>query len=339
MGLAARRFMRVELPRLRDAQTGGARAFPPPVRYTHCQAPTMFFRQLEYLVTLARERHFARAAQRCHVSQPALSMAIRHLEEELGVTIVQRGRRFIGFTPEGERILAWARHSLAALSGLRQEASAAQGHLTGLLRVGAVPTAAGVMALLTGACREVHPDLSYSIQSLSSNEILRRVSEYDLDVGLMYLDDVDATGYRLLPLYDEHYMLLAAATAPEAGQAAVRWQDLAQLPLCLLTPNMQNRQIVNSAFRRESVIPYVVLETDSMSALLAHVRHAGLYSVAPRSLLEVSGPPPGLVMRPLEPEFTRSVGLIALAQEPPAPMPAMAMAIAASLDLASRLGV
>lgn len=297
----------------------------------------MFFRQLEYLVTLARERHFARAAQRCHVSQPALSMAIRHLEEELGVTIVQRGHRFLGFTPEGERILAWARHSLAALSGLRQEASAAQTHLTGLLRVGAVPTAAGVMALLTGVLREAHPDLAYGIQSLSSNEILRRVSEYELDLGLMYLDDVDAVGYRVLPLYREHYMLLAAATAPEAELDVVRWKDLAQLPLCLLTPNMQNRQIVNSAFRRESVTPYVVVETDSMSALLAHVRHAGLYSVAPRSLLDVSGPPPGLVMRPLEPAFTRSVGLIALAQEPPAPLPAAAMAIAASLDLASRL--
>jgi len=56
----------------------------------------------------------------------------------------------------------------------------------------------------------------------------------------------------------------------------VRCKDLAQLPLCLLTPNMQNRQIVNSAFRRESVTPFVVVETDSMSALLAHVRHAGL---------------------------------------------------------------
>ena len=67
----------------------------------------MFIRQLDYLVTLAREKHFAKAAEACHVSQPALSSGIRSLEKELGVMIVQRGRRFVGLTAEGERVLAW----------------------------------------------------------------------------------------------------------------------------------------------------------------------------------------------------------------------------------------
>jgi DNA-binding transcriptional LysR family regulator len=268
-----------------------------------------------------------------------LSQAIRSLEEELGVAIVQRGRRFLGFTPEGERILAWARHSLAALSGLRQEASAAQRHLTGLLRVGTVPTAAGVMSHLTGACRAVHPDLNYAVHSLSSSEILRRLKAYELDVALMYLDDAEAEGFHALPLYHERFMLLAAATAPVARRAELRWKDLAPLPLCLLTPDMQNRQIVNSAFRRESVNPYVVVETDSMTALLAHVRHAGLYSVVPGSLLDGMDPSGGLVWRPLEPEFSRAVGLAAMPQEPPAPLPAAVLAIAATLDIGSRLTV
>lgn len=298
----------------------------------------MFFRQLEYLVTLAREGHFARAAQRCHVSQPALSQAIRNLEEELGVTIVQRGRRFLGFTPEGERILAWARHSLAALSGLRQEASAAQRHLTGLLRVGTIPTAAGVMALLTGALRAAHPDLTYVVHSLSSSEILRRLKDYELDVALMYLDDVEAEGFHAQPLYHERFMLLAAATAPVAREPRLRWKDLAPLPMCLLTPDMQNRQIVNNAFRRAAVNPYVMVETDSMTALLAHVRHAGLYSVVPSCLLDGAESPGGLLLRPLEPEFSRAVGLVAMAQEPPAPLPAAVLAIAGTLDIDSRLG-
>ena len=67
----------------------------------------MFIRQLEYLVTLAREKHFARAAEACHVSQPALSSAIRTLEAELGLVIVERTRRFVGFTEDGERVLGW----------------------------------------------------------------------------------------------------------------------------------------------------------------------------------------------------------------------------------------
>ena len=74
----------------------------------------MFIRQLEYLVTLAREKHFAKAAEACHVSQPALSSAIRGLEKELGVMIVQRGRRYIGLTIEGERVLSWAQQTLAS---------------------------------------------------------------------------------------------------------------------------------------------------------------------------------------------------------------------------------
>lgn len=293
----------------------------------------MFFRQLEYLVTLAREKHFARAATACHVSQPALSTAIRHLEEELGVVIVKRGRRFMGFTPEGERILAWARHSLAALSGLRQEASAALHHLTGLLRAGTVPTATAVMSLLTRACREAHPDLTHSILSLSSSEILRRLEEYELDVGLIYLDDIDTEGFRVLPLYHERYMLLAPDDARKAYCAEVNWKDIASLPLCLLTPNMQNRQIVNSAFRRAAVQPYVVVETDSMTALLAQVRHAGLHSVVPHSLLGLAVPPEGLAMVPLVPEFTRRIGLITTQQDPPAPLPAAIWAIAEGLDL------
>jgi DNA-binding transcriptional LysR family regulator len=93
----------------------------------------MFIRQLEYLVTLAREKHFARAAEACHVSQPALSSAIRTLEAELGLVIVERTRRFVGFTEDGERVLGWARQTLASLQNMRQDASAAQVNLIGTL--------------------------------------------------------------------------------------------------------------------------------------------------------------------------------------------------------------
>lgn len=84
----------------------------------------MLLRELEYLAALARERHFARAAAACHVSQPSLSAAIRRLEHDLGVPIVQRGRRFAGLTPEGERVLRWAHRILADAEALRQDLSA-----------------------------------------------------------------------------------------------------------------------------------------------------------------------------------------------------------------------
>ncbi len=83
-------------------------------------------RHLEYLTALARERHFARAAEVCHVAQPSLSAGIVHLEKTLGVVIIERQNRFLGLTPEGERVLAWAQRTLAELEVLHAELSAAR---------------------------------------------------------------------------------------------------------------------------------------------------------------------------------------------------------------------
>ncbi|MFF3407182.1 LysR family transcriptional regulator [Streptomyces sp. NPDC002742] len=119
----------------------------------------MLLRQLEYLVALARERHFARAAAACFVSQPSLSAAIRRLEHELDVPIVRRGRRYEGLTPEGEVVLAWAHRILAERDALRQELSALRGGLTGTLRLGIVPTALPAASLLTTPFCERHAQL------------------------------------------------------------------------------------------------------------------------------------------------------------------------------------
>lgn len=101
----------------------------------------MFLRQLTYLLALDRFHYFSRAAEACGVSQPALSAGIRQLEAELGITIIQRNRRFFGLTAEGERVLAWARQTLAALDGLRQEAALAQDVAGGSLAIGVIPAA------------------------------------------------------------------------------------------------------------------------------------------------------------------------------------------------------
>ncbi|MGH3583490.1 MAG: LysR family transcriptional regulator, partial [Mycobacterium sp.] len=76
-------------------------------------ASDVVLQHLDYLLALAAERHFGRAAARCHVSQPTLSVAIRRLERDLGIVIVQRGRRFEGFTEEGQRVVAWAQRIIA----------------------------------------------------------------------------------------------------------------------------------------------------------------------------------------------------------------------------------
>jgi DNA-binding transcriptional LysR family regulator len=296
----------------------------------------MFIRQLDYLVTLAREKHFARAAEACCVSQPALSAGIRHLEEELGVSIVQRGQRFQGFTPEGERILDWARQTLAAWEGLRQEASIARTLLTGTLRLGAIPTTMPIVSLLTGPYRAAHSELCQRVESLSTEEIIRRLDDFELDLGLTYLEDQRLEGFRILPLYRERYVLLARDPASVSDLKEMSWQAAAELPLCLLTPNMQNRRIIDAAFRRANAQPRVVVETDSVFALYSHVRCAELFSIVPHSLLCLFEMREELAAIPLTPELNRAIGLIALDHDPLSPMVAAAWAVTQTLDLEAR---
>src|SRR5580698_3269971 len=117
----------------------------------------MIVRYLEYLAALARERHFARAASACNVTQPALSSGIKQLEESLGVLIVERRQRFVGFTAEGERVLKWAHRVLAGYSGLEQELSELREGLEGQIRLGAIPVSLPTVALLTAAFAALHP--------------------------------------------------------------------------------------------------------------------------------------------------------------------------------------
>ena len=294
----------------------------------------MFIRQLEYLVTLAREKHFARAAEACHVSQPALSSAIRTLEAELGLVIVERTRRFVGFTEDGERVLGWARQTLASLQNMRQDASAAQVNLIGTLRIGAIPTVMPVTTRMLAPCMREHPHMHYEVRSLSSDAILRQLDEHELDVGLTYLDEKVQAGFSVLPLYFERYLLLSPPGAGDGFEAGtVQWSGARGLPLGLLTATMQNRQVINAAFRRENVQPTVVLETDSLLSLYAHVQHAGLFSVFPHSLLSVLPAGSGVRASLLLPELTRGIGLIARNRNPLPPLVAAIWKAAEQLDL------
>jgi DNA-binding transcriptional LysR family regulator len=294
----------------------------------------LFIRQLEYLVTLAREKHFAKAAEACHVSQPALSSAIRGLEKELGVMIVQRGRRFLGLTPEGERVLAWAQQTLASLSYMREDASSAKASMAGTLRVGAIPTTMTVAAFLTGPCFSAYPNIRFTLSSLTADAIVNLLDQFELDLGLTYLDDTVIEGFEKLHLFDERYVLLADRRV--SLEPSLTWEQAAQLPMCLLTGKMRNRQVIDAAFRRAGVTPTVVLETDSLFSLYAHVSEAGLFSIVPHSLLNFFDLKNRVQARPVVPQLTRSIGLIARNQPALAPITGALWEIARGLDLQPR---
>jgi len=195
----------------------------------------MLFRQLEYFVALARERHFARAADACYVSQPALSEAIRKLERELKVPLVQRGRTFEGLTPEGERLVLWARRILADHTSLQQEVNALQTGLTGQLRVGVIPAAAATVALLTDPFCAEHPLVNVRLEtSLTSADIVDRIRRLELDAGVIYSDGQDTSGLSVTPLYFEQQVLLAGSDLLTGQSGTISWLDVVELPLCLL---------------------------------------------------------------------------------------------------------
>lgn len=285
----------------------------------------MLLRQLEYLSALAREGHFGRAAESCHVSQPALSAAIRKLEAELDVQIVQRGQRFEGFTPEGRQVLLWAQRILAEQDALRHELASMRGGLSGVLRIGAIPTALTVASLLTAPLVEDHPRVRISIESLSSREIVHRLAEFDLDIGMTYVDGEPLGTVRVVPLYRERYLLLTPATSEFADRDAIGWGELGETPLCLLSASMQNRRILDRNFAEAGVTVAPAVEADTVSAIYAHVATGRWSSVIAHAWLYLFGVPTGLKVVPLtRPRLANQVGLV-LADRDPEPMLARAM--------------
>lgn len=281
----------------------------------------MDIRQLQYLVALAREEHFTRAAEACGVTQPTLSGRIRQLEQELGVPIVLRGQRYIGLTNEGQHILKWAQRILEDCDSLRDDLAALSGAPEGRMVLGVIPSALAAVPPLTELLRRRFPKLTFNIRSQSSKEIERHLAEFAIDAGITYLDSepVDISAAR--PLYRERYRLMVRSDHALAGRETVAWAEAAAYPLCALTPDMQNRRIIDRAFARANCQPYPEIESNSVVNLCAYVQTAGLVSVLPEALSRVIGTGAGLRAIPLvEPVVEHTIGVVALEREPMSPL-------------------
>ncbi|HET7468720.1 MAG TPA: LysR family transcriptional regulator [Gemmatimonadales bacterium] len=280
----------------------------------------MLLRHLHYLVAVAGERHFARAAESCGVTQPTLSSGIKQLEEELGLLIVRRGQRFEGFTPEGERVLEWARLIVSDAASLKQEAAVSREGLVGRLRLGAIPTALPMISALTVPFALDHPRVTIAVLSLTSIDIQGGLGDFSLDAGVTYLENEPLAGVRAIPLYRERYFLFTAASGSFRERQSVSWREAAGTPLCLLTPDMQNRRILNSHFRDADAEPRPSVETNSVLTLCAHVRSGQWSSILPQGFLSLFGDTADLRVLPLvEPAVSHSVGLVVPDREPLTP--------------------
>ncbi|MBC3193663.1 LysR family transcriptional regulator [Pseudonocardia sp. C8] len=274
-------------------------------------------RQLEYLVALARERHFGRAAAACHASQSTLSSALRALERQLGVTIVQRDRRFQGFTGEGERVVGWAHRILAERDALRTDLDRLRHGLTATVRIGAIPTAVPATSVLTLAWVGAYPQARTRIDVFSAREIHRLLTEFELDVGLTYVDP-GATGSHVLPLYRERYLLLTPDRPALDGRDTLAWREAAGLRLCALSRGMRNREIVDGALVAAGVTPQVDVEADTVAALYAHLATGQWSAVIAHTWLRAFGVPAGMRALPLDDPGSRPVVGLVLGDRGPA---------------------
>jgi DNA-binding transcriptional LysR family regulator len=244
--------------------------------------------KLHYLIALAQEQHFGRAAEACGVTQPTLSAGISSWRT-CSACCWCSGSRFHAFTPEGQRTLEWARRMVADERALRQEMRALKQGLVGHVRIAAVPTALAMVASLTTPYRARHPDVSFTVLSCNSIEVLGMLENLEVDAGLTYVDNEPVGRARTVPLYREHYRLLTAADSLFGDREEVSWAEVAQVPLCLLTPDMQNRRIIDRFIRNAGTEPAPTLESNSMILLFSHVRTGRWASVMPARLAEVLG--------------------------------------------------
>jgi len=283
--------------------------------------------KLKFIIALAREKHFGHAAEACGVTQPTLSAGVKQLEEQMGVLLVNRGSRFQGFTPEGQRVLEWARRIVGDTRNMRDEINSLRHGLTGRLRIAAIPTTLAMVAALTTPYREKHPNVQFTIYSRNSIEILELLENLEIDAGITYVENEPVGRVNTVPLYAEHYRLLTSAEAPLGNRDTVTWAEVAQVPLCLLTPDMQNRRIIDRLLKSAGGESRPTLESDSMILLFSHVRTGRWASVMPAKIAETLGLTETIRAVPItEPEAVQTIGLVVPAREPMTPIAAALVA-------------
>ena len=172
--------------------------------------------KLEFVLALAREKHFGRAAEACGVTQPTLSAGVKQIEEQMGVLLVNRGSRFRGFTPEGERVLDWARRIVGDSRAMREEINSLRHGLSGRLRIAAIPTALAMVTALTTPYRERHPNVQFTIWSRNSIEILELLENLEIDAGITYV------GNEPIGRVEHRAALSRALPADDLGRCAAR---------------------------------------------------------------------------------------------------------------------
>lgn len=194
----------------------------------------MTLTELKYIVAVAEERHFGRAAERSFVSQPSLSASVKNLEEELGVTLFERGKRGVFLTEAGERIVEQARRALAEAERVKLVARQGRDPLKGILRLGIIHTIAPyLLPGLVAALRRLAPDMPLDVEENITATLDRMLRAGELDAVILALP-YEAPGVDVRPLYEENFEVVVPARHALAKRKNVAVEDLDAGELLLL---------------------------------------------------------------------------------------------------------
>lgn len=305
--------------------------FPPASKMLY--GSSMQVRLVRYFLALVRERHFARAADSCNISQPTLSAGIGALERQLGKRLVVRDRRFISLTPEGEALLPWARQLVAAQEGMATAVASAQGEVQGQFRMGAIPAALPFAGRMADTLLASRPGLALSVSSLTSREIVRALGDYEIDGGLTYLDHEPPADVLSVPLYRESYCLLTRADEHWRKRDSVDLTEAAELPLCLLHQGMQNRRILDARMADHGIALHPRVTADSYVTLFSMVQAGPFATIIPDSYARLFPDLAWARILPLAPSLPASrLGLVVLDRSPLTPLASAAIDAARALS-------
>jgi DNA-binding transcriptional LysR family regulator len=270
----------------------------------------MELRQLRYLVALADECHFTRAAAREHIAQPALSQQIRRLEAEVGLALVERTTRKVALTGAGVLLVARARHILSELDAAQAELQTLAGVQGGRLSVGALHTMGPVdLSLLLASFHRNHPAVELTVREQSSEELAEMLREDVVDLAFLSVTErIQRRGLELHRLVSEELVVAVAPRHPLAGRDVIALAELAGEPFVAFRTGSRLRELLDFGAAGAGFEPRIALESNESRRIRSLVSGGLGVALLPRS--DAGGPGADVaIARLVEPEMRRDVSL------------------------------
>src|ERR1700742_3063132 len=270
----------------------------------------MELRQLRYLVALAEENSFTRAAEREHIAQPALSQQIQKLEQETGLALVDRTTRRVSITEAGEMLVARARRILSELDTVQDELQSLRGIKTGHLTVGAMHTMGPVdVSLVLAIFHERYPQVEMTVREDPSEQLAEMLRVDELDLAFLSVTErIESHGLGLHQLVDEELVVLIPVGHPLSGRAQVRMAGLADEQFISFRVGARLGELLFAAGRQAAFEPRVTLESTETQRIRRLVARGFGVAILPRSDAERLGAEVA-VARLVEPSLRRDITL------------------------------